>query len=264
MNLSACRFGGYLQEFAGSVKGRKTNVLVLAAGYGVRLHPITIDKPKPLIEVAGRPAMDWVLEAFDHIPNRGKVVAVTNSKFSALYHQWAEGKDVEVIENGSMCPEDKLGAIGDLALSLERSDLYGADLLVLGGDTLFTLPQKMFMKAAEGRDAVIGTYDVGCLEEVKRFASVEVDSEGKLDSLIEKPENPTSTVAGSMVYYFSAETLPKIDEYLAEGNTPDPAGKFMQWLLERMPIYGVPLEGEYHDIGCHESLARANDAFACV
>ena len=62
--------------------GRKTNVLVLAAGYGIRLHPLTVDRPKPLLEVAGRPAMDWVLEAFDHIADKGRVCAVSNSKFS--------------------------------------------------------------------------------------------------------------------------------------------------------------------------------------
>ena len=60
----------------------KTNVLVLAAGYGVRLYPLTVDRPKPLLEVAGRPAMDWVLEAFDHLPNRGRICAVTNSCFA--------------------------------------------------------------------------------------------------------------------------------------------------------------------------------------
>ena len=238
-------------------------MLVLAAGYGVRLHPLTIDRPKPLLEVAGRPAMDWVLEAFD-IPRKGRVFAVSNSRFSPLYRDWAVGKEVHLIENGSMSPEDKLGAIGDLVLSLKEADLHGEDLLVLGGDTLFTKPQKGFMKAASGRSAAIGTIDVGCLEEVKRFASIEVETDGRITSFVEKPQNPTSTLAGSMVYYFSAETLPMVEQYLEEGHPPDPAGRLMQWLKERIPLHGIPLEGDYHDIGCHESLERANNAFTCA
>ena len=182
----------------------------------------------------------------------------------ACSREWAIGKDVVLLENGSMSPEEKLGAIGDLALSLREMELYGEDLLVLGGDTLFTKPQKNFVQNAAGCEAAIGTYDVGCFEEVKRFASVEVDVDGKLTDMVEKPENPKTTLAGSMVYHLSAEVLPMVDRYLEEGNPPDPAGRFMQWLYQRVPTSGFPLDGVYFDIGCHRSLAEANEAFACV
>ena len=58
------------------------NVLILAAGYATRLYPLTLNKAKPLLEVAGKPMIEWVLDNLAPIPDLGTVYIVTNNKFA--------------------------------------------------------------------------------------------------------------------------------------------------------------------------------------
>ena len=58
------------------------NVLILAAGYATRLYPLTLTKAKPLLEVAGKPMIEWVLDNLAPIPDIETVYVVTNDKFA--------------------------------------------------------------------------------------------------------------------------------------------------------------------------------------
>ena len=59
------------------------NVLILAAGYATRLYPLTLHKAKPLLEVAGKPMIEWVLDNLVPIPKLETVYVVTNNKLRA-------------------------------------------------------------------------------------------------------------------------------------------------------------------------------------
>ncbi len=67
------------------------NVLILAAGYATRLYPLTENKAKPLLEVAGKPMIEWVLDNLAPIPDIGTVYVVTNDKFAKDFQAWADG-----------------------------------------------------------------------------------------------------------------------------------------------------------------------------
>ena len=67
------------------------NVLILAAGYATRLYPLTLSKAKPLLEVAGKPMIEWVLDNLAPIPDIGTVYVVTNDKFADDFKAWADG-----------------------------------------------------------------------------------------------------------------------------------------------------------------------------
>ena len=60
------------------------NILILAAGYATRLYPLTLTKAKPLLNVAGKPMMEWVIDNLAPIEGIDKVYVVTNSKFAAI------------------------------------------------------------------------------------------------------------------------------------------------------------------------------------
>jgi glucose-1-phosphate thymidylyltransferase len=64
--------------------------LVLAAGYATRLYPLTLDRPKALLEVGGRPMLDRVLEALEPMRTDGTIV-VTNSKFTPHFESGRAG-----------------------------------------------------------------------------------------------------------------------------------------------------------------------------
>lgn len=245
------------------------NVLILAAGYATRLYPLTLTKAKPLLEVAGKPMLEWVLDNLAPVPGINTVYVVTNHKFAADFQAWADGygqkqpdRKFTIIDDGSTSDVDKLGAIGDINLVVSRENLATDDLLVVAGDNLFSEPLSDFAQATHGRQAVLGTYDVQDLEAIKKYNNLTLDAEGRVTKFEEKPAHPTGTITGIALYYYAKETVPMLDTYIKEGNNPDQPGRFVQWLYTRVPVHTYPVKGTWFDIGSKETLEEANGIFA--
>ena len=66
------------------------NVLILAAGYATRLYPLTLNKAKPLLDVAGKPMLAWVVDNLGGIAGIETIYIVTNAKFFADFETWAQ------------------------------------------------------------------------------------------------------------------------------------------------------------------------------
>jgi len=97
--------------------------LILAAGYATRLYPLTLDTPKHLLEVGGRPMVDWVLDRLEPLEGLDRVYVVTNARFAPAFEAWAgsgEGRSVTVLDDGTTSEDDRLGAIGDIGFLLDR------------------------------------------------------------------------------------------------------------------------------------------------
>ena len=245
------------------------NVLILAAGYATRLYPLTLDKAKPLLEVAGKPMIEWVLDNLAPVPDLGTIYVVTNNKFAQDFQEWADSyrernprMTFKIINDGSTSDSDKLGAIGDINLVVTREDLARDDLLVVAGDNLFSEPLTEFVAQAKGQAAVLATYDVGDLEAIKRYSNITVDAHGVVTHFEEKPAKPQNTVTGIALYYFSSETVGLFTTYLAAGNNPDQPGRFVQWLYTRRPVMTYQVKGTWFDVGSKETLEEANRIFA--
>ncbi|MCA1657688.1 MAG: nucleotidyltransferase family protein [Verrucomicrobiaceae bacterium] len=245
------------------------NVLILAAGYATRLYPLTLHKAKPLLEVAGKPMIDWVLDNLAAVPDLETVFVVTNSKFVKDFQAWSEiyrrkipGFAIKIIDDGSTDDSDKLGAIGDICLVITREELAKDDLIIVAGDNLFSEPLLDFAREAKKSKATLATYDVGDLEAIKKYSSITVDSAGLITQFEEKPPEPKNTMAGIALYYFSREIVPLFTTYLAAGNNPDQPGRFIQWLYQRKPVKAYQIKGTWFDIGSKETLEEANQIFA--
>jgi glucose-1-phosphate thymidylyltransferase len=246
------------------------NALILAAGYATRLYPLTLHKAKPLLEVAGKPMIEWVLDNLGPVPDLETVYVVTNNKFVKDFVAWAEdyrqrhpGFALKIIDDGSTDDSDKLGAIGDINLALMREEgLAKGDLFIVAGDNLFSEPLLDFARFARDSEATLATYDVGDLEAIKKYSSITIDSVGILTGFEEKPAEPKSTLTGIALYYFSREVVPLFRTYLAAGNNPDQPGRFIQWLHTRKPVKTFQIKGTWFDIGSKETLEEANEIFA--
>ncbi|MEO5722520.1 MAG: nucleotidyltransferase family protein [Chthoniobacterales bacterium] len=244
------------------------NVLILAAGYATRLYPLTLTKAKPLLEVAGKPMIEWVMDNLGPVDGIETVYVVTNNKFANDFQIWADeyqarnpNRKLTIVNDKSTDDSDKLGAIGDINLVLERENLSGDDLLVIAGDNLFSEPLTDFAQSAQGSEATLATYDVGDLEAIKKYSAITMDSEGILTSFEEKPSEPKSTLTGIALYYFSRETIPLFATYIADGNNPDQPGRFIQWLYTRNRVRTHQIRGTWFDIGSKETLEEANGLF---
>jgi glucose-1-phosphate thymidylyltransferase len=240
-------------------------LIVLAAGYATRLYPLTLDRPKHLLDVAGRPVLEHVLAQLDPI-GIDETYLVTNERFADVFRDWAAGYDgplrPQIVDDGTTSDEDRLGAIGDLGLVLGETGVDD-DVVVAAGDNLFTENLGGFGAAARERGApLLAVYDVGDLEAIRKYNAIEVDGDGCITFFEEKPEQPRSTLTGIALYHYPRVSLPLVSKYLDEGNNPDQPGRLIEWLYRRQPVYVWSVPGVWLDIGSPETLAEADRVFS--
>jgi len=243
-------------------------VFILAAGYATRLYPLTLNTPKPLLPVAGKPMIDHVLDNIAAISGIDRIYVATNAKFATHFQKWADDYrsnkaklDFTVVNDGSTDDTNKLGAIGDIYHVLNTQGVDD-DIIVVAGDNLFSEKLAAFAETCREKKApVLALYDVGNLEEIKKYNSITVDGSGRITFFEEKPKNPVSTLTGIALYYYPKSSLPLIRQYIAEGNNPDQPGRLVQWMYPRTPFYTWRVPGLWYDIGSKETLEEANRLF---
>ncbi|HLP75631.1 MAG TPA: sugar phosphate nucleotidyltransferase, partial [Candidatus Paceibacterota bacterium] len=221
------------------------------------------------LPVAGKPMIDYVLDNLAPISGIDRIYVVTNAKFAGHFQKWADDYrankaklEFTIVNDGSTDDTNKLGAIGDINYVLKTQNVDD-DLIVVAGDNLFSEKLSGFGEFCRSKNApVLALYDVGNLEEIKKYNSISLDGEGRITFFEEKPKNPTSTLTGIALYYYPKSTIPLIRQYVAEGNNPDQPGRLVQWLYPRTPVYTWKVPGLWYDIGSKETLEQANQIFA--
>ncbi len=231
--------------------------IILAAGYATRLYPLTKDKPKSLLEVGGRTILEHILIKISKVDAVDQVYIVTNSRFYEQFQIWVDdyrySLPITVLDDGTTDNENRLGAIADLQLAVEREKIND-DLLALAGDNLFEFELSDFVAFFEAKQLdMITTHELGDPDQLRRTGVIEVEQDFQVISFEEKPETPQSNLAVPPFYIYRRETLPLIGEYLREGQNPDAPGNFVPWLLGKKPVYAYKFEGRRYDIGTVES-----------
>lgn len=244
-------------------------LIILAAGYATRLYPLTLNQPKPLLSVAEKAMMEHVLDNVAGIHDIDHAYIVTNAKFAAHFEDWAKNFQrpnlnfsFTTVNDHSTDDSNKLGAIGDMHLVLTKYEI-DEDIIVIGGDNLFSEDLSAFGDyCKQVNSPVTGVYDVGDLEQIKKYNAIEIDENDRITFFEEKPKEPKSTLTGIALYYYPQSTLPLIRQYISEGNNPDQPGRLVQWLYPRVPFYVWRVPGLWFDVGSIETLGEANRVFS--
>lgn len=241
--------------------------ILLCAGYGTRLYPLTKNQPKALLNVANKPIIEHIINKIELIDEVDTIYIITNDRFYQNFSDWQKTfnskKQVKIINDNTNSNENRLGAIGDLHFVITNENIQ-EDLLLISGDNLFEFSLlDMHAQFKNKKTNTIALYDVKKLEEAKRFGVVKLDDENKVIAFQEKPEFPESTLSSIGIYFYPKETLDLIKTYLREGNSPDMPGMLLEWLHKKSPVHGFVFDGKqkWFDIGSLESLEEANQVF---
>ncbi|RLG54573.1 MAG: NDP-sugar synthase [Candidatus Hydrothermarchaeota archaeon] len=243
----------------------RIDTIVLAGGFATRLLPLTGSRAKPLLKVAGKTILDYLLPQLRWLSRLGRIYLTTNIVFADQIRGWLDSqKDVNILleVEKSRREEEKLGSIGAVSSLIDKHGLENG-LLVVAGDNLFSYSLSglvAFYKNFSPRLPVLVAYDVGSLEVAKRYGVLTVRN-GAIESFEEKPAKPRTSLISTGCYLFPPSVLPRFGEYLAGGGNRDAPGHFISWLSKRERIHCYTPKGVWFDIGGLDSYLEANKHF---
>ena len=238
--------------------------LLLCAGFGSRLYPLTRDVPKPLLNVRGKPIVEYLVGDLIDAGQLGEIVVVSNARFFSQFHRWAgrmssRYPDIafQVLDDGALDNEHRLGAVHDLAFAIERLRIREATLIA-AGDNLFQFPFEAFFRdyITNPRNLVLA-YREKDRDRLRRTGVAEVDASGRISRLWEKPQEPPTDLACPALYILEVKALAALTAFLAEAPDSDAPGHFIAWLVERQPVFVHEMKGRRLDVGNLESYRAA-------
>lgn len=240
--------------------------ILLCAGYATRLFPLTENFPKALLEIEkGKPLLNYILEEVNTIDEVSEIYVVTNNRYNDHFEEWSKTviseKPIKVINDNTNNNDDRLGAIGDISYTINLENI-NEDVLIIAGDTLFDYKLKDLVSYYNKiKQPIVACKKIDDIEVLKRCATVTLNEENRITSLVEKSNNPESDIVAFATYLYPKEVLKHINSYLEEGNNPDAPGYLAEYLYKKMPVHAYLFDGECFDVGTHESLKEVRELY---
>ena len=239
--------------------------IILAAGYGTRLRPLTNNTAKPLVQVNDVPIITRILHKLEHLPIDTYYV-VSNDRYAEDLQEWADSMDTDkeliVVNDGTRTNDDRLGTLGDINYVIQEENVDD-DLLIIGGDNLFEFDLQelvSFFEKHEG-SSVLAAKDMEDKDIVANsFGVLEVEGD-KAVGFEEKPSEPKSTLASTLLYVIEQDHVPHIQTCVEELGYADDAGNFFEFLVDEEPVHVFTFTEEWFDIGTLERLEEAEEFY---
>src|SRR5256886_12734576 len=227
--------------------------VVLAAGEGTRMRPLTANLPKPLLPVAGKPFLRHSLEALRAAGIKDLAILI-GWQGHRIRERFGDGAALDL----SIAYEEQGERLGTAhAIGCMRSHVEGAFLSV-NGDVVVSgqALSELLAFRVKVRGPVMALAEV---PDPSAFGVVEM-KDGKVSALAEKTRKPKSHPINAGIYVFDEDIFPLIDA------TPkSPRGEFeitdtIRLLMAKRDVYGFRLPTEWIDVGRPWDLLRANAA----
>lgn len=242
--------------------------MILAAGFGTRLRPLTNQMPKPLAPVANRPVMGHVLSLLER-HGVGEVIANVSYMPEALREAFGDGSGYGVSLQWSEEPAP-LGTAGGVARAADFLTGGGDDCFcVISGDALTDVDLTGLIEAHRNSGAV-ATLACKQVEDPSEFGVVVTDSDGRIEGFQEKPSpgEQLSNLANCGIYVFDVsifDHFPPATHKSPAGHDDQPAG-FVDWAMDVFPallagdaeMRAHEITDYWNDIGSLEELLTSN------
>jgi glucose-1-phosphate thymidylyltransferase len=228
--------------------------IIPLAGKGTRLRPHTLTTPKPLIHVAGRPVMSYILDDLQEV-GVDEIVFVIGYLGDVV--QEYVNREYPGIRAHYVVQEVQDGTAGAVKLGRPWID---DDVLILFVDTLFDADLSLVRNLPEEWAGVIWAKEV---EDYQRFGVIVTDEDGGMKRIVEKPSTPISRLANIGLYYIRDSKLlfEGVDHALA--GKPGPSGEFyltdaFQYMVDQGSRIRTAPVGGWYDCGKVETLLETN------
>ncbi|MDQ4129429.1 MAG: nucleotidyltransferase family protein, partial [Actinomycetota bacterium] len=223
--------------------------LVLAGGEGTRLRPLTYTTPKPVMPLAGRPFLSFMLA---WLREHGVSEAILSCGFMSGDVRAVLGDVYDGMRLRYVVEEEPLGTAGPVRLALDRG-LLDERLLVLNGDVLTDLDLTAEVEQ-HARTRALATLALIRLEDVSGYGVVPTDADGRVEAFIEKPQGPLPTHRINAGAYVIEREV--VESRIAPGR----AVSFEREVFPRLVgkgLYGFAADGYWLDIGTRERYLQA-------
>ena len=230
--------------------------IILAAGYATRMYPLTLNYPKPLLEVGGKKIIDWLIEDLEK-SGVERTVVVSNHKFISQFQAWAEGREnTIVLDDGSEDNDHRLGAVKDIEFAIEEANIDD-DIVVLAGDNVLNFSLSSFIEyGREKKTSCIMRHEEKDKNKLRKTGVIEINEDELVLNMEEKPKEPKSNWAVPPFYYYTKEDKDLIKEGIASGCGTDAPGSFVSWLVKTRPVHAYRMIGERFDVGSIEGYEK--------
>lgn len=238
---------------------------LLAAGFATRMYPLTVNYPKPLLEIQGQVLLTRLLNQALETGVINEAAVIVNEKFKNKFLNWASRQDypVNVVVNKAKEPENSQGALNDLRMLFEQGYQTSDESpwMILAGDNLIDFPlyEAVCMQARNVEQPLFLVREIEDAVPPNRYSEVTLDRSGLVVNIREKPDNPSSSLSAICAYLMPPDFPYLLNRYLNLGGKSDAPGHMMEWLVKERNCYAwrIPY-GSFWDIGNFTSYELAN------
>ena len=241
--------------------------IVIAAGYATRLGELTKNFPKPLLKIGERSILDRMLDDIDTIADIDEHIVITNHKFAPHFEAWRQEvaskykKPITIVDDGTETNETRLGAVCDLLFALDKLSVND-DLLVVAADNILFFSFQEFVDFAKQKGtSCIMCHEQPSIEKLQRTGVVELDANGKVLGMEEKPAVPKSHWAVPPFYIYLKKDLDLVRNSVAQGCGKDAPGNLAHFMVDHTEIHAWPMSAGRFDIGSLDTYKEACERF---
>ena len=233
--------------------------MILAAGVGSRLDPLTRNVPKPMVPVLNQPVMEHIVRL---LVRHGFTDIVCNTHYLGdqveAYFGDGSAQGARMLFNRE---EELMGTAGGLKRVAEEHGFFDSDepFLVVGGDDLTTIDLTAMLNFHRANNS-LATIALTTVSDPSQFGVVVLDKGGPILRFVEKPKPGTapSNLVNTGVYLFQPEVL----DLIPSGQFYDFGKELFPLLLEKnLPFHGYMMHDFWRDVGNLNEYRECHDDF---